>query len=181
MASIWPVSEGREHTPPTPWADLPLAEAIALCELRQSDFLSDLTATHRVGDPHRDLWIAGFKDVVVEVEESEGRKAKWKPGFYKSRLTPREVFSRLIQQALVAALGKDNVVRVVVARGVDSQGQGAIEITVVIAPDAVQKLPGGAPIDARALVRARLREMRVDSSPIIHYATEAELAEDVDP
>jgi hypothetical protein len=162
---------------------MPFAEAIALCELRPGDFLSDLAARPRprFGDVDRDLWYGGFKHIVVVVEEDEGQKAKWKPGFYKSRLAPKEVFRRLIEQALVAALGKDNVVRVELAPGVDFQGHGAIDITVVIAPDAVQKLPGGAPIDARVRVRERLSEMRVETSPIIHYATEAELAEDVDP
>ena len=182
MASVWPVSEGREHTPPTPWVEMPLAEAIAICELRHSDFLSELAATpRRFGDPNRDLWYAGFKHIVVEVEEGEGRKAKWKPGFYKCRLTPKEVFRRLIQQALVAALGGDNVVRVEFAPGIDSQGRGAIHITVVITPDAIQKLPSGATIDALVRVRERLHEMRVDSTPIVHYATEVELAEDVGP
>lgn len=182
MAEIWPVYEGREPTIGRPWVRLPLAEAIALCELRPGDFLADLAARPgpRFGDVDRDLWYVGFKHVVVAVEEDEGKRAEWRPGFYKSRLAPKEVFRRLIEQALVGALGKDNVVRVELAPGVDFQGHGAIDITVVIAPDAVQNLPGGAPIDARARVRERLNEMRVDSSPIIHYATEAELAEDVD-
>jgi hypothetical protein len=91
-----------------------LAEAIALCELRPRDFLSDLATRPRprFADADRDLSYAGFKHIVVVVEEDEGQSAGWKPGFYKSRLTPKETFRRLIQQALIAALGSDNVVRV---------------------------------------------------------------------
>jgi len=182
MARIWPVSEGRERTPPAPWAEIPLSEAIALCELRQGDFVSDLTVTPpRFGDPDRDLWYAGFKHVVVDVEEGEGRKAKWKPGFYKSRITPKEAFRRLIQQPLVAVLGSENVVRVEFAPGIDSQGRGAIRITVIIAPNAVQRLPGSATVEALVRLRERLHEMRVDRTPIVDYATEAELAEDASP
>jgi hypothetical protein len=179
MASIWPVSEGREHTPPAPWVDVPLSEAIALCDLRQSDFVSDFTVSPpRFGDPDRDLWYAGFKHVVVEVQESEGRKAKWKPGFYKSRISPKEVFRRLLQQPLVAALGNENVVRIEYAPGIDSQGRGAVRITVIIAPNAIQRLASGATVDALVRLRERLHEMRVDRTPIVQYATEAELAED---
>jgi hypothetical protein len=178
MASIWPVSEGRDHTPPVPWVELPLSEVIALCELRQGDFMSDLAVTpRRFGDVDRDLWYAGYKHIVVEVEEGEGRKAKWKAGFYKSRLTPKEVFRRLVQQPLVAALGHDNVVRVEFAPGIDSQGRGAIRTTVVLTPHAIERLPNGAPVDALVRLRERLQEMRVDRTPIIEYATEAELAE----
>lgn len=181
MAEIWPVYEGREPTIGGPWARLPLSEAIALCELRPRDFLSDLATRPRprFGDMDRDQWYAGYKHVVVVFEEDEGQGAEWKPGFYKSRLTPKEVFRRLIEHALVAALGRDNVVRAEFASGVDSQGRGAIHITVVISTDAIQKLPSGATVDALVRVRERLHEMRVDSTPIVYYATEAELAEDV--
>lgn len=182
MAEIWPVYEGREPTIGDPWARLPLAEAIALCELRPRDFLSDLTARPRprFGDVDRDLWYAGFKHIVVVVEVDEGEKAGWKPGFYKSRLAPKETFRRLIQQTLVSALGEENVVRVELAPDIDSQGRGAIHITAIITPDAIQRLPSGATVDALVRVRGRLHEMRVDSTPIVSYATEAELAEDVD-
>ncbi|HEY7550031.1 MAG TPA: hypothetical protein VH913_11000, partial [Hyphomicrobiaceae bacterium] len=117
MAEIWPVYEGREPTIGGPWARLSLADAIALCELRPRDFLCGL-ATHprpRFGDADRDLWYAGFRHVVVVIEEDEGQGAEWKPGFYKSRLTPKEVFRRLVEEPVVAALGRDNVVRVEVA------------------------------------------------------------------
>ena len=178
MASIWPVSEGREHTPPAPWVDIPLPEAVATCELRQGDFLSDLTVSpRRFGDADRDLWYAGFKHVVVELEEGEARKAKWKPGLYKSRIPPKEVFRRLIEQPLVAALGKENVVRAQFSPGIDSQGRGAITITVIITPNAIQRLASGATVEALVRLRKRLQEMRVDRTPIVQYATEAELAE----
>lgn len=181
MAKIWPVYEGREPTRGGPWVEVPVSEAIALCDLRTQDFVSDPSKTPRFGDANRDLWYAGFKHVVAEIEVDEARAAKWKPGFYRSRLPPKEVFRRLIQQPLLGALGGDNVVRVEFAPGIDSEARGAIEITVVIAPDAIEKLSSGKQVDALVRLRGRLREMRVDRTPIIQYATEAELAEDVGP
>jgi len=180
MAEIWPVYEGREPAIGDPWARLPLAEAIALCELRSRDFLSDLAARPRprFGDVERDLSYAGFKHVVVVVEKDEAREANWRPGYYKSRLEPKEVFRRLIEQPLVATLGEGNVVRVEAASATDFHGQDAINVTVVIAPDALQRLTGPTTIEARQRLRERLREMRVTATPFVYYATEAELAED---
>jgi len=117
----------------------------------------------------------------VEVEREEGQKTKWKPGFYKSRLTPKEVFRRLIQQPLVAELGNHNVVRAEFEPTTDSQGRGALKITVVIAPGAIQRLANGAVVDALVRLQERLREMRVDRTPIVEYATEAELVQDGGP
>jgi len=183
MAKIWPVYEGKESTRGGPWADLPVPEAIALFELRPNDFLSDLTAIPRprFGDVDHDLSYAGYKHIVIEIEHDEGQKAKWKPGFYKSRIRPKEAFRRLIQQPLVTELGNDNVVRVEYGPTTDSQGQGALKITVVITPGAAQRLANGVVLDALVRLRERLREMRDDRTPIIEYATEAELAQDGGP
>jgi hypothetical protein len=158
-----------------------VGDAIALCDLRPQDFVSDLSKTPRFGDTSRDLWYAGYKHVVAEFEPEEASAAQWKPGFYRSRLAPKEVFRRLIEQPLARALGNDNVVRVEFAPGIDAEARGAIEITVVIAPNAVQKLPSSTQVDALIRLRKRLHEMHVDRTPIIQYATEAELAEDVGP
>jgi hypothetical protein len=183
MAKIWPVYEGKEPTVGGPWADISISEAIALFELRPDDFISVSAAIPRprFGDVNRDLLHAGFKHVVVEIERDEGLKAKWKAGFYKTRITPKEAFRRLIQQPVVAELGKDNVLRVEHEPTTDSQGRSAIKITVVIAPDATKKLANGAVLDALVRLQTRLREMGVDRTPIIEYATEAELLQDGGP
>jgi hypothetical protein len=179
MAKIWPVYEGNRPTAGWPWAELPLSEAATLFELRPEDFVSNLDTTPRFGRTDLDLTFVGFKHIVVEVERNEARHSKWKPGFYKSRVKPRDAFGRLIQQALVSELGANNVVRVEWTPAVDSQGQPALKITVVIAPDATRKLKNGAVLDALVSLQERLREMRDDRVPIIEYATEAELKQDV--
>jgi hypothetical protein len=181
MAKIWPVYEGRRPTIGGPWVDIALSDAIQLLELQPSDLISDAAAAPRFGDVDRDLSFFGFKHIVVEIEPDEGKRARWKPGLYKSRIKPEEAYRRLIKQPFVAALGKDNVVRVEHAPTTDSQGRDALRVTVVIAPDAVRKLAKGAVLDALVRLRERLSEMRDDRIPIVEYATEAELLEDGGP
>jgi len=60
MAKIWPVYEGERPTIGSPWARLPLLEAIGLFELRPDSFVSDLEVTPRFGAVDRDLTYAGF-------------------------------------------------------------------------------------------------------------------------
>ena len=181
MAKVWPVFDGNLPAAGPPWARLSLPEAIAIFELRQEGFVSDLEPDRHFGVIERDLTYAGFKHIVVEVDRNEAQKANWKPGFYKSRVKPHEAFGRLIRQALAAKLGRDNVMRVDWEPTVDSQGQDALEITVVIAPGATQKVKKGAVLDALVNLRERLQEMRDNRVPIVRYATEAELAHDAGP
>jgi hypothetical protein len=112
---------------------------------------------------------------------NEGRQEKWKPGFYKSNIPPREAFGRLIRQALAQKLGHDNVVRVEYSPTIDSWGRDALKIMVVVAPNAAQRLANGAVLDALVQLRQRLREMGEDRTPIVEYATEADLEQDADP
>lgn len=178
MAKIWPVYEGKEPTRGGPWADMPLREAVALLELGQHDFVSGSERTPRFGDVNRDLSFMGFKHIVVEVGPDEARREGWRPGFYVSPLKPDEAFRRLLGQTFKTALGDDNVVRVESEPVFDSQGENALGITVIVTPEAVEKLRNGATLDALVLLQKRLRELREYRTPIVQYATEAELTED---
>jgi hypothetical protein len=181
MAKIWPVYEGYRTTVGEPWAQLPLSEAAELFELRKEDFLSDLGSIPRFGNQEHDLTYVGFKHIVVEVERTEGRQAKWKPGYYKSRIKPKDAFNRLLKQALAAELGDKNLVRVDVEPAVDSQNRQALRIIAVIESDAAQRFKPGAVLDALVRLQSRLTEMRDNRVPLIEYATEAELRQDAGP
>lgn len=177
MARIWPVYEGKNPTYGEPWAELPLSGAIISFELRQEDFLTELDEIPRFGDTRRDLTFAGYKHIVVEIDLAEARKAKWKPGFYRSRIKPDEVFRRLIEKTFVEQLDAENVVRIDYEPTTDSQGDAALKIIAVITPGAPERMKGGAVLDALISLRSRLHELGDERSPIIEYATEAELAE----
>ena len=178
MAKIWPAYDGKNPTSGECWAELSLSDAVELFELTPGQFVSDLTVTPRFGDMKRDLTWAGFKQVLVEVERGEATKSKWKSGFYASRIKPKEGFRRLIQHAVATELGSRNVVRVECVPTVDSLGQDALTVTVVLTPGAPGRIADEAVVNASVKLRDRLLEMSDYSTPIIEYATEAELAED---
>lgn len=178
MAKVWPVFEGREPTRGEPWADIPVDAAVRLFELRSKDYISDLENTPRFGDVRFDRQRAGYKLVVVEVDAGEGERANLKPGFYKSRVTPSDAVDKLIQHSLELSYGVDKVMRVHHEPTVSSQGDDALKIVVVLAPDAAKKIPRSAVLEAALGVQKRLQAMQLDRMPLIEYATEAELAQD---
>lgn len=177
MAKIWPMYDGSHPTSGGPWADLPVAEAVSLFEIGQRDFVSDLTATPRFGDGERNFRWVGYQHVVVEIGPKEGTRAKLKPGFYKSRVTPEAAYEKLVRHALATELGDENIVRLEIAPTTDSQGENTLKVTVVILPGAVHKFKDGAVLDALINLNGRLREMGEERTPIIEYMTEAELQE----
>jgi hypothetical protein len=177
MAEIWPVYEGNAPTRGEPWAYLPLKEAASLFELKQGDLVSDLEITPRFGLQDRDLWFAGFKHVVVRINPEEAELTDWKPGYYRSRIRPKEAFARLIGHALIPALGARNVVRIAWEPTVDSQGDAALKIVVVLTPGATRRLKGDDALDASIALRRKLPEIFRDTIPIIEYVTEAELSQ----
>lgn len=177
MAKIWPVYEGKEPTRGGPWAEISFSEAIRLFDLRQEDFISGLDQTPRFGDKNQTFYYRGYKHVVVEVDQGEARREKWQPGFYRSSVSPEEAFGRLLKSALASALGEKNLIRVQYSPAVDSRGEDALLVTAVIDPNAVQELESGATLDALVKLRERLREMQDERTPIVEYATEAELAQ----
>lgn len=125
----------------------------------------------------RDIWFGGYRHVVVEVLADEAEEAGWRPGYYRSRVKPMDAFDRLVRSPLAAALGADNVIRVTHEATTDSEGRDAVKITVVLAPEAIGRFRKGATLDALVRVQERLFDMRDERTPILHYATEAELAE----
>ena len=181
MASVWPVYEGREPTSGGPWAILPVSDAIKLFDLRPDDFVSDLGQTPRFGDASRELSHAGFKYIVVEIRRDEGSTAGWRPGFYKSGISPDEAFGILIKHALTTELGAENVRSVHYEPTTDSRGNDALRIIVIVETAAIERLGKGAPLNALIRLREQLSEMQEQRVPIIEYSTEEELAQDGSP
>lgn len=175
MAKIWAVYDGDVPTLGGPWARLPVEDAIDLFELQQKHFVSGPQRTPRFGDSNVDLTILGYKQIVVEIGKNEKRSENWKPGFYRSPVTPGEGFSRLVKRVFVNALGNAYVRRVQIEPTNDPQGFETQKITVVIPRGAMRKLKGDALIDALIGMQELLRDMGSNRVPIVEYATEAEL------
>jgi hypothetical protein len=175
MAKVWPVYDGKEPTAGKPWVVLPLDEAIALLDLEREHVLSDLSRPPRFGDADREMRFADYQNVVVEVGGAEARKARWRPGFYRSPVTPGEAFVRLVGHVAKAHLGPEQVVRVAAEPAIDSEGREALRVTIVIRPGAAKQLGGDAVLDTLVGVQERLQEMGEQRVPIIEYATEQEL------
>ncbi|MBI3705385.1 MAG: hypothetical protein HY244_16430 [Rhizobiales bacterium] len=57
----------------------------------------------------------------------------------------------------------------------DSEGQAALRITIVLAPDVAKKLKGDAVLNTLVEVQDRLREAGEERFPILEYGTEDEL------
>jgi hypothetical protein len=181
MARIWPVYEGREPTRDGPWAELPFSEAVNLFELSPSDFISEIETTPRFGDRDRDLWFHGFKHIIVEVDRGEARREKWKAGFYRSKVKPKDALPRLLRHALRPDLGPNDIVRVDYEPTTDSEGSGAVKVTIVIAPEATKKLSeDGVALNALVRLQEQIRQIARDRTPIVAYATEAELEQGAD-
>jgi hypothetical protein len=60
---------------------------------------------------------------------------------------------------------------------IDSEGRDALRITIVIEPNAIDRLKGDALLDTLVQIQDRLREAGEERFPIVEYATEKELQE----
>lgn len=179
MAKIWRVYDGREPTTGGPWIVLPVSEAVDAFELRDRDYVSDLKSTPRFGDIESDLArYGGFKHIVVEINEVEGKQENMKAGFYRSRIRPADALNRLLLQALTTELDKRHILRLETEPTIGSDGREALRVCVLISPDATNKLKDAAILRALVKLHQRLNEMKDDRTPIIEYATEEELARD---
>jgi hypothetical protein len=70
---------------------------------------------------------------------------------------------------------------VMVEPAVDSDGNDAVRITIIIAPSAVRRLRGEAILDTLVELRNRLDAEGEARFPIVEYATQEELAASGDP
>jgi hypothetical protein len=188
MAFVWPVYEGREPTRGGPWATLPAREAVALLALSPENYVSSIEETPRFGDIERDLWFAGYKHVIVEIKSKEAESLGLRAGFYESPFPPSKAYDLLVQRAVAKSLGSESIVRVEHHGTTDSAGREAFRITVVLTPEASKTLSkDDVALDAVVGVQGqhrlvsddmrRLQQRSDDITPIVEFATEAELSE----
>ena len=83
----------------------------------------------------------------------------------------------IVAGAARAKLGKKNFIRAMSEPAIASDGSEALRITLVIEPNAVEALKGGAVIDTLVEIHKRLLDEGEERFPIVEYATESELAD----
>lgn len=175
MARIRPVYEGMEITRVAPWATITLEEAIALFGLKRTNLIGEFGRPVSIGTAGALTEYAGYKHVVVELDKAEAKRLQWKAGFYWTKVKPADAFKLLLKQAAAKELGAKNVLRVLSEPTLDSNGNEAVRVTVVVANNTMGNVANNAVLNALVGLRERLREMNDDRTPIIEYATEKEL------
>jgi hypothetical protein len=92
-----------------------------------------------------------------------------------------EEVTKISSEIAKANLPPQGVVRVESEPTVDSEGQDALRLTIVVAPEAADRISGDAVVDTFVQIHDRLRDAGDERFPIIEYTTEAELEEIGDP
>jgi|SRR6266568_4360549 len=87
---------------------------------------------------------------------------------------------QIVHEVAKANLTPTNVDRVLSESAVDSQGNDALRITIVIPPDAVARIKGAAVVDTLVQIQNRLRDAGEERFPIVEYATQEELEDSGD-
>lgn len=84
--------------------------------------------------------------------------------------------SRIVETLARATLGDANVIRAATEPGADSEGNDALRITIVLTPGAAERIRGDDVLRMLLEVNNRLYDEKEERTPIIHYATEEEIA-----
>jgi hypothetical protein len=84
---------------------------------------------------------------------------------------------KITAKAARAKVPANDVERVLVEPTVDSGGQDALRITLVLRPEAVKTWTGDDALDVLVAIQHALLAQQEERLAIVHYATEAELNE----
>jgi len=84
--------------------------------------------------------------------------------------------SRIVEASAKAVLGDENIVRALTEPGADSEGKDALRITIVVTLGAADQIKGADVMKMLLDIHNRLDSEKEERTPIIHYATEEELA-----
>ena len=83
--------------------------------------------------------------------------------------------SKIVEKVATSNLTPEIVEGVLAEPAIDSEGQEALRITIVIKPGAAVRLNGDAVLDTLVQIQDRLREAGELRFGIVEYATKAEL------
>jgi hypothetical protein len=88
---------------------------------------------------------------------------------------PIAKIDQIVAEVATATLARENVDRVMSEAAIDSQGEEALRITIVIKEGAVERLKGDPVLDTLVQIHDRLLDGGEERAPLVEYATQAEL------
>jgi hypothetical protein len=89
--------------------------------------------------------------------------------------------SCVVETVAKSTLGRPNVVRVFAVPGTDADSNDIVQVTIVLAPGAVDRIDDDALLRTLIDTNKRLRESGEERQSVVFYATEEELATSGDP
>jgi hypothetical protein len=92
----------------------------------------------------------------------------------------QDKIARITKAAATTTLGSESFVDVTNTSITDSTGDSALQITIVLTPESTDEITGERALRTLSEVRRRLQEAGEERLPIVHYATQEELAESGD-
>lgn len=95
-------------------------------------------------------------------------------------MIPTENIADIVLDVARMRLGTKNILRVMSEPVADAFGNDALWTTIVVRPQAVRKFRGEDLLQTLVDVQSRLRDVGEERFASLHYATEDELAHDVD-
>ena len=95
-------------------------------------------------------------------------------------LEPAKI-DKIVGEVATVHLKRRNFERVTSKATVDSEGEEAVRITIVLKPGALDRLKGDPVFDTLVEIHHRLRAAGEERFPLVEYATQAELDEDASP
>ena len=90
-------------------------------------------------------------------------------------MLPQAKIDEIVAEVATAYLTREIVERVMSEPTIDSEGEEAVRITIVIKPDGMEKLKGDPVLDTLVGIHNKLGEAGEGRYPLVRYATQAEL------
>jgi len=92
----------------------------------------------------------------------------------------QDKIATITKAAATTTLGSERFVDVANTSITDSTGDDALQITIVLTPASTDEITGERALRTLSEIRKRLQEAGEERLPIVHYATQEELAESGD-
>ncbi|MGD9538532.1 MAG: hypothetical protein AB7P52_11445 [Alphaproteobacteria bacterium] len=92
------------------------------------------------------------------------------------KMLPNHRIKEIVEAAVRSTLERGSFIRTFAEPILDFEGGDALRITIVIEPNAIDKLTGEAVMNTLAEIQDRLRDEGEERFPIVEYATEEDLA-----